>query len=58
MGKNRHSVYARRLEDNSGYGIFQRLEREGNWELCLGVGSTCRKAWLCYYNWKKNNAST
>ncbi len=54
----RGSVYCRKLEDNSGFGVFERILRwskslarmvqDEKWELCLGVGGTRTAAWADY----------
>lgn len=52
-------VYCRRLEDNSGFGIFVGTRKENmaaaihqggrdRWEQCVGVGSTRSAAWADY----------
>jgi hypothetical protein len=51
-------VYCRKLEDNSGFAVCQRIVGYNNtsgkswivekWELCLGLGSTREGAWKEY----------
>ena len=53
-----NSVYCRRLEDSSGFGVFRRIVTwssflskpliDANWELCLCLGSTKNAAWENY----------
>jgi hypothetical protein len=57
-------VYCRRLEDSSGFGVFQRivLRRKNSsiavldekWETVLGLGETRAEAWKDYRNGKSN----
>lgn len=54
----KQSVYCRKLEDDSGFGVFQRKVaysvaaghkvEDHKWEMCLGVGSTQKEAWEDY----------
>lgn len=51
-------VYCRRLEDNSGFGVFQGIKHwakhlcawvlDERWETCLGVGRSAVEAWEDY----------
>jgi hypothetical protein len=60
-------VYCRRLEDQSGWGVFQRIIRwaihlsanilDEKWEVCLGLGNSRAEAWSDYRNRKFNRAS-
>jgi len=55
---NRRVVYSRKLEDGSGFGVFERIFRwskglskmvqDDKWESCLGVGITLSAAWTDY----------
>jgi hypothetical protein len=42
------SIYARKLEDDSGFGVFERADKLARWEKCLGVGPTLKEAWADY----------
>jgi hypothetical protein len=55
----KESVYCRRLEDGSGFGVFVGTLKENTlpafpvagrerWEPCAGVGSTRAEAWADY----------
>lgn len=44
----KHSVYCRRLEDWSGFGIFQKQDPLSKWEVVFGVGPTRKLAWKNY----------
>ena len=48
-------VYCRKLEDNSGFGVFLGTAKENQagpgrprWEQCVGVGRTRKEAWADY----------